>query len=410
MKLVLTTILLSLGLFTFSRTIIVGKDQAVTSIKKAIELAKDGDIIQVMYGIYREGSITITKSITLAGINFPVIDGESNYENLVISGKNITVKGFHLKDSKHSSSNDYSAINIIDATYVTVENNKIINAHFGIHLANTMYCIVRGNELTGHAVSEQSAGNGIHLWKSSHALIEKNHIQGHRDGIYFEFVTDSDIKSNISENNIRYGLHFMFSNDDNYINNIFRNNGTGVAVMYTKNVRMEGNSFEKNWGSAAYGILLKDITDSYMINNRFIENTIGIFMEGGNRIEVKRNLFKGNGWAMKVQANCTDNIFRENNFKGNTFDVATNGTMVMSSFDHNYWDKYEGYDLNKDGIGDIPYHPVSLYSMIIEQNPNAVILLRSFMVSILDKAEKAIPSLTPENLIDRKPTMNPYKL
>lgn len=411
MKFLIYTILFCFCISSYSRTIVVGKDQAITSIKKAVELAKDGDIIQVMQGIYREGSsITITKSITLIGINFPVIDGESKYENMVISGKNILVKGFLFKDSRHSSSNDYSAVNIVDATYITVENNKIINAHFGIHLANTMHCTVRGNDIKGKAVSEQSAGNGIHIWKSSHALIEKNHIQGHRDGIYFEFVTDSDVKNNTSENNIRYGLHFMFSNDDNYINNIFRNNGTGVAVMYTKNVRMEGNIFEKNWGSVAYGILLKDITDSYMINNQFIENTIGIFMEGGNRIEVKKNLFKENGWAMKVQANCTDNVFSHNNFKGNTFDVATNGTMVMSNFDNNYWDKYEGYDLNKDGVGDIPYHPVSLFSMIIEQNPNAVILLRSFMVSILDKAEKAIPSLTPENLIDRKPTMKPYKL
>jgi nitrous oxidase accessory protein len=27
----------------------------------------------------------------------------------------------------------------------------------------------------------------------------------------------------------------------------------------------------------------------------------------------------------------------------------------------NYWDKYEGYDLDKNKIGDIPYHPLSLY-------------------------------------------------
>ena len=214
----------------------------------------------------------------------------------------------------------------------------------------------------------------------------------------------------MSENNIRYGLHFMFSHNDSYINNVFRNNGTGVAVMYTHNVRMEHNTFQKNWGTASYGILLKDITDSYLINNKFIENTIGIFMEGGNRIQVEKNIFKGNGWALKIQANCTDNNITHNNFLNNTFDVGTNGTMVLSNFNANYWDKYEGYDMNKDGTGDIPYHPVSMYSMIIEQNPTAVILMRSFMVSLLDKAEKAIPSLTPENLVDNTPAMKPFKL
>jgi nitrous oxidase accessory protein len=133
-------------------------------------------------------------------------------------------------------------------------------------------------------------------------------------------------------------------------------------------------------------------------------------MEGVNRMDVKNNVFKSNGWAMKVQANCADNYINHNNFIGNTFDITTNGTMVLSDFSHNYWDKYEGYDINKDGIGDIPYHPVSMYSMVIEQNPSSVILLRSFMVSLLDKAEKAIPSITPENLVDKKPMMKPYKI
>jgi nitrous oxidase accessory protein len=66
--------------------------------------------------------------------------------------------------------------------------------------------------------------------------------------------------------------------------------------------------------------------------------------------------------------------------------------------------------MNKDGIGDIPYHPVSMYSMIIEENPTTLILYRSFMVTLLDKAEKAIPSLTPENLVDNKPMMKMHSL
>jgi nitrous oxidase accessory protein len=90
----------------------------------------------------------------------------------------------------------------------------------------------------------------------------------------------------------------------------------------------------------------------------------------------------------------------------NTFDVATNGSLVLNHFSDNYWDKYEGYDLDRDGIGDVPYHPVSMYSMLVEQNANSLMLLRSFMVTLLDKAEKAIPSITPETLRDEKPRMS----
>ncbi|MFZ9387943.1 MAG: nitrous oxide reductase family maturation protein NosD [Chitinophagaceae bacterium] len=393
----------------WARIIEVGHLKETGSIKAAIALARDGDTLLVYPGSYREGSLVIQKSIVLRGVNYPVIDGEFKHEIFLITGRQVTLSGFLIRDPRHSSSNDYAAVKITDATQVTVENNVILNSNFGVHIANSTYCVVRGNRVTGNAVSEQSAGNGVHIWKSDHITVSGNRVSRHRDGIYFEFVTDSYIRDNISEQNIRYGLHFMFSHNDTYVNNVFRNNGTGVAVMYTHNVLMTGNTFEKNWGTASYAILLKDITDSQMKGNRFLENTIGIFMEGGNRITMERNVFKSNGWAMKVQANCTDNRIRYNNFLGNTFDVATNGTLVLSDFRSNYWDKYNGYDINKDGVGDIPYHPVSMYSMVIEQNPSAVFLLRSFMVSLLDRAEKAIPSLTPENLVDPTPTMRPYK-
>jgi nitrous oxidase accessory protein len=215
-------------------------------------------------------------------------------------------------------------------------------------------------------------------------------------------VTASLIQGNLSEKNIRYGLHFMFSNDDHYLDNIFRNNGAGVAVMYSKKVIMLNNQFDQNWGPSSYGILLKDISDSHIEHNVFFKNTVGIHMEGTSRIRIEKNIFKENGWALKVQASCEDNEFFYNNFLGNSFDVATNGSLSLNTFRNNYWDKYEGYDINKDGIGDVPYHPVSMYSMIVEQNPNALILLRSFTVSLLDKAERAIPSLTPGNLVDDK--------
>ena len=100
---------------------------------------------------------------------------------------------------------------------------------------------------------------------------------------------------------------------------------------------------------------------------------------------------------------------QQNNFTGNSFDVTTNGTLKEIYFNNNYWDKYEGYDLNKDGIGDVPYRPISLYAQIIEQNPQSVMLMRSFIVNLLDKVERAIPSVTPKSVMDEKPRMKPWK-
>ncbi len=102
-----------------------------------------------------------------------------------------------------------------------------------------------------------------------------NRISGHRDGIYFEFVTNSIIWRNISSHNLRYGLHFMFSHNDAYISNIFRNNGAGVSVMFTHGVKMFNNFFEDNWGDGSFGLLLKEISDSYVVGNKFTNNTSG---------------------------------------------------------------------------------------------------------------------------------------
>lgn len=410
MRHILTIWFLCSLLPSFGKTIYVGKSRQITSLKKAIEIANHGDTIFLEKGIYREGSIVLTKSISIIGQNDPVLDGENKYEILLVSGKDITIKGLQFLNSGYSALNDFASIKLVDCRNVVIESNTITNAYFAIHVSNSVQSVIRNNRIIGTPRSEQLTGNGIHLWKSDHALIEGNHVQGHRDGIYFEFVTLSTIRKNLSEKNIRYGLHFMFSNDDSYENNTFRDNGAGVAVMYSKRVKMEKNHFEQNWGPSAYGILLKDITDSHILQNTFWRNTVGIHMEGSSRIEINKNHFKGNGWAVKVQASCDDNVFTSNNFTGNSFDIGTNGTMVLNKFANNYWDKYEGYDLDKNGIGDIPYHPVSLYSMIIEQNPTTLMLFRSFMVSLLDKAEKAIPGMTPQDLVDEKPMMKFLKL
>jgi nitrous oxidase accessory protein len=175
--------------------------------------------------------------------------------------------------------------------------------------------------------------------------------------------------------------------------------------MYSNNVTMQRNTFSDNWGNAAYGILMKDIIDSDVEGNIFTRNTVGIYLEGSNRINMKANRFDDNGWAIKMQASCTDNLITKNNFTSNTFDVATNGSLVLNIFKGNYWERYEGYDLNRDGTGDIPYRPVSLYSMIVERNPATLMLFRSFMVDLMDKAERIIPGMTPEDLKDDEPRM-----
>lgn len=405
MKLACLIILLLIDLNVCANIIVVERDSKSGAIQNAVDRALAGDTVIILTGIYYANDVLISRPISIIGNGNVVIDGSGKYEIFTISGSGVKVSGITFRNTGYTSTRDLAAITVLDANDVVLENNRFLSTYFGIHVSNSHHFTIRKNVFRGVKKTEQTSGNGIHLWKCNHALVEMNDVSGHRDGIYFEFVTHSQIIKNLSHNNIRYGLHFMFSNDDVYSGNRFSKNGAGVAVMFSKNVQMIANDFEDNWGAAAYGLLLKEINDSKIYNNNFIRNTVAIYMEGANRIVIKGNEFSGNGWAARVQASCGENEFTGNNFLSNTFDVATNGTMVLNSFNGNYWDKYEGYDLKHDGVGDIPYHPVSLYSMLIEQNGNALMLLRSFLVSLLDKAEKAIPSLTPVKLKDEQPLM-----
>lgn len=385
-------------------------EQDSASVYNHFREARDGDTLRFNEGIYYIHSIVVTKSLVLLGHGNCILDGSGKFEILTISARAGTIQGLTLRNSGYSSMNDFAAIKVIDASNLLITDNTILDSYFAIHLSNSSRCTIRNNTIEGKAISEQLNGNAIHAWKSHHLIIENNTVSRHRDGIYLEFVTHSRITGNLSQLQMRYGLHFMFSNDDVYTNNTFEENGAGVAVMYSKRVTMKENLFRNNWGPSAYGLLLKDISDSEISQNRFEENTRGIHMEGTSRIQLRHNSFKDNGWGIAIQASCNDNSFSYNNFISNSFDVSTNGHVILNVFEHNYWDEYEGYDLNKDGTGDIPYHPLSLFGLLIEQNPSMLILVKSFMMQLFERMEKAIPSLTPEHFVDLHPLMKPYTL
>lgn len=395
---------------SYAKTIIVEPNNPEKTLKKAFELALDGDTILIKEGLYCEGSLILNKAVTLVGENFPEIDGENKYEILVVEHDNVVIKNITFSNSGSSSFKDIAALKIKNSDYVVIENCKFKNNFFGIHTINSNYVSYLNNELISGEIVGKPSANGIHIWKSKQQTIQNNSIQGHRDAIYLEFVEKSIINNNKCIENKRYGLHFMFSHDNVFTKNIFDRNEAGVAVMYSKRVEMIENVFKKSWGGAAYGVLLKEIDDSKIIRNVFTENTIGIYGDGANRVEIIENKFLKNGWALKINASSADIVIIKNNFLGNTFDIATNGKLLTKSLNGNYWDKYEGYDLDKDGKGDVPYHPLSLFSVLVERNESAMLLYRSFMITLLDKSERVLPSITPDYLKDEAPLMQPLKI
>ena len=386
-----------------AQTIEVCKTCPVTTLKDGISAANPYDTVVVKKGTYKEHNVLVDKPLTLIGENYPVIDGELKGEVITVVSDSVTVDGLFIINVGNSYTEDYAAIRVKRSKHFVIQNLVLEKLFFGIYIEKSSHGKVYHNKIIGDAVEEYNSGNGIQLWYSHYVDIEHNFVEHVRDGIYLEFSDNCLIKNNVSAENLRYGLHFMFSNDDVYQDNTFENNGAGVAVMFSKKIKMVNNTFKENWGTASYGLLLKEINDSEITGNTFKENTIGINIEGSNRITYKHNNFSNNGWAVKVKGACYTNHFVENNFLYNSFDISYNSKVNDNIFDKNYWSNYTGYDLDKDGIGDVPYRPVKLFSYIVNRTPETIILLRSLFIDIIDFSEKVSPVFTPDNLMDNNP-------
>ncbi len=386
-------------------TLHVGPTRTYTSIASAMAAARPHALVLVDGGLYREPTIVVDRPVHLVAVpgDTATIDGEGQRGLLLVRADDVTVEALHWRRTGTSQLDERAAIRVRDVARCRIINNHVVDAQFGIVVERTRDCEITGNTVRGPEARQTSAGNGIHAWSSQRPVVRDNRVTGHRDGIYFEFVTGGHVEDNLSEHSARYGMHFMFSDDCRYARNTFQDNGNGVAVMYSKRVVMQGNTFSRSLGGAAYGLLLKDIDDSEVSGNRFLSNSTGLYLEDAGRNRVLDNLFRDNGWALRTLASAQENLFEGNVFEQNAFDVTTNSRSAVSTFRANYWDRYRGYDLDRNGTGDVPHVPVRLFALVVEQSPAAAMLLRSILVDLLDLAERAFPALAPASIRDAAP-------
>jgi nitrous oxidase accessory protein len=387
------------------------------SLSEALDQAVDGDIIEVYGGRYHE-SLIIDKPVTLAGYDWPVIDGGGTGTVITVAAPDVTVRGFVITGSGDSLQKENSGI-AVEAPRATIENNRLEDTLFGIYLRQADGGMIRDNRITSKDLDVPRRGDPIRVWFSNNVTVQDNVISKGRDVVlwYSESIT---VKNNEITNG-RYGLHFMYCDDAIIENNLLTDNSVGTFLMYSRRLQLINNTIARNRGPSGFGIGMKDMDDAVIVDNLFLDNRIGAHLDNSPRERDSIGRFEGNVFAYNdVGVNLMPSV-RHNYFSGNSF--VDNGQQVSIAGGRggwfqentwtvdgrgNYWSDYVGYDADIDGLGDIPYKSERLFENLMDRESSLRLFIYSPVEQAIDFAARAIPFVKPQpKVADEAPLMQP---
>lgn len=383
-----------------------------SSIQEAIRSAAAGDTIRVEGGLYR-GNLVLDKPIALDGLGKPVIRGDGRGSVLTIVAAGCTVRGFIIEHSGGMLVDEDSGI-LLRSNGNRIEQNELRDILFGIYFFHSSNNTVIGNLIRGRSdLGLGERGSGIHIWNSGHNTIAGNSISQVRDGMYLQNAHHSTIRGNRAFD-LRYGLHYMFSDDNQFEDNLFYDNVAGAAIMYSKRIVFRRNAFIHNRGFSSFGILFQDSDDCLAEHNLIVNNVVGVFLEALRASVFRNNLVAANDLAIQIFSSASGNTFQRNNFVDNLSPIEVIGKRTGTHWSRqgvgNYWSDYEGYDLDGDGVGDVPFKIQNLFEHLEGNYPRLRLYLFSPASQALALAEKAFPVFQGSQDFDEYPLMKPAPL
>lgn len=375
-------------------------------------MAQPGDTIEVQAGTY-EDNVVLDRPVQLVGVGHPVIRGSGQGSVVVITADSCAVRGFVIEHSGGMLVDEDSGI-LLKSNNNRIENNELRDVLFGIYLLQSDHNRISGNTIRGRPLPDVGdRGSGIHIWNSRYNTLEHNTISEARDGMYLQNAYHSQIREN-RIHDLRYGLHYMFSDDNEFEGNLFYNNVAGAAIMYSNHIRLRRNAFLHNRGFASYGILFQSDQDCTAEENIIADNAVGIFMEALQDSKLVRNLVAGNDIALKVFSSAAGNRFENNNVIENLSPLELVGKHTNNLWNGplggNYWSDYEGFDLDGDGIGDLPYRMQNVFEHMEAQMPLLRLYLFSPAAQSLALAERGFPVFQEQHETDNRPLMKPVAI
>lgn len=394
-------------------TLVVGEPGGqFQSVQPAIEAARAGDTIRVLAGTYL-GNLIVNKQITLEGMNYPTLRGDGHASVITVSADGCVIRGFIIEHCGGDLTREDSGI-LLKSSNNRIEDNELRDILYGIYLYSSHANTLRHNRIRGRKeLEEGDRGAGLHLWNSPDNIIEDNTITEERDGMYIQSCNGNQIRRN-RVSNLRYGLHYMFSDRNIFEDNFFSNNVAGAAIMYSNHIEFRRNAFVHNRGFSSFGILFQECTGLLAEENFIVDNATGIFMEALRETTFRHNTIANNDVALQMFSSSDANVFTGNNFINNLSPLQLIGKSTTTKWSENgqgnFWSDYEGYDLNEDGRGDVPFKIQNVFEYLEGNHPRLRIYLDSPAAKAMAIAEKTFPILRGSTETDDAPLMKPVEL
>lgn len=394
--------------------LIVSPTGPYTSIEAALADARDGDTIEVHGGQYP--ALVIEKSVTVVGVDWPVIDGGGEGTVVLINAPGVVFSGFEVRGSGVEPDRDHAGITLTAADIV-VENNRLQDVLFGIFVSQADNAIVRGNDVSSKAEYELGRkGDGVRLWYSKNVLVETNTIHDARDVVIW-YSENVILRGNTIEAG-RYGVHLMYCDGAQIENNKLLDNSVGVYTMYSNHVTLRGNDIRGQRGPSGYAMGFKDADYVDVSDNVIVDNRAGMFIDGTpfspqGYGHFTQNILAFNDVGIILLTAVRGNTFENNTLWENIEQVALQGGGKPGDnlWQGNYWSDYSGFDADGDGVGDSPYAAERFFESLTDREPMLRALLYSPAAQTIEFAAASFPIIKPQpKLVDPAPSMTPASI